>query len=138
MFTSNIAEPFRQQETVPSLIFNFPYNEVLSCKGDDPESLSSMPIEDLSKDINRLEQLVLIAPSYIYEHKDLLGVGDVYPDGTPIDNDKLAVVIAFKPITSDHIAVIRRIQNEVNFNRINGFNTIIDKRSKWWIYLAWV
>lgn len=127
LFTSNIAEPFRQQETVPSLIFNFPYNEVLSCKGDDPESLSSLPIEDLSKDINRLEHLVLIAPSYIYEHKDLLGVGDVYPDGTPIDNDKLAVVIAFKPITSDHIAVIRRIQNEVNFNRVNGFNTIIDK-----------
>ena len=127
LFSSTVTEPFRRQDRVPSLIFNYPNNEVLSCMGDDPESLKSLEIEELIKDHDRLESLVLIAPSYIYEHKDLLGVGDVYPDGTPIDNDKLAVVIAFKPITRTHISVMHNISTELENNKVTGYATVVNK-----------
>lgn len=126
LFSSTVTEPFRRQERVPAMIFNYPTNEVLSCMGDDPESLKSLEIEELIKDHDRIENLVLIAPSYIYEHKDLLGVGDVYPDGTPIDNDKLAVVIAFKPITKTHISVMHNISTELENNKINGYATVVN------------
>lgn len=126
LFSSTVTEPFRRQERVPALIFNYPNNEVLSCVGDDPDTLKSLEIEDLIKDHSRLESLVLIAPSYIYEHKDLLGVGDVYPDGTPIENDKLAVVIAFKPITKTHISVMHNISAELENNKVNGYATVVN------------
>lgn len=127
LFSSATDEPFRTPSRVPELVFNYPHGEYLSCIGDDPDTLVSLTVSELVTDIDRLENLTLIAPSYIYEHKDLLGVGDVYPDGTLIDNDKLAVVVAFKPITTDHVTVIRHIQRELSNNKIKGYSTIFNE-----------
>lgn len=113
MFSSQIKEPVRvKNQQIPDIVFERPEHMVLLV-----DSEGSIMAEYVSILVNHLadhQNSYMLAPSYIYEHEDLLGIRDVLPNGERAKNGKLAVVLAYKPVNDYHMHVLQHTKDTIN------------------------
>lgn len=115
MFTSTMSEPMRLS-AVPSVVFDRKPRTglVLTSKGE----VSAHSFDYIVQNMDIDKDMEVLAVSYIYDHDDVLGVRDVLPNGEPSKNSKLAIMIAYQPITEYHMHVLEHT-NEVIAESVN-------------------
>lgn len=111
LFSTYAKEPLRNPEKmVPEIIFTKQYGKLLLFN-EDTRELTSEYTASVASHADQLGNCKVLAPSYIFEHEDLLGVRDVYPDGTPVVNYKIAVIVAYNPITDNAMSIMKNINS---------------------------
>lgn len=115
LFTSEFHDPIRKNRVFPMTIFDKTDDNILTI--DDTSGVISEQIFDLfAQKTTDLKKITLLSPSYIYDHEDILGVKDAYPDGTSTDNSKLAIIVAYKPLNQTSVLVFKSMDEELQKN----------------------
>ena len=113
MFTSQVKEPIRvTNKTIPEVVFERPLHTVLIVDGDG--IIRSEYVSIIANHIDEHTDTYMLAPSYIYDHEDMLGIRDVLPNGDLAKNGKLAVVFAYKPVNDSSMHMLHEIKETVN------------------------
>ena len=113
MFSSQMNEPIRVKNTnIPDIVFDRPQYTVLMV--DSEGAIKSEYVSIIVNHLSEHQESYMLAPSYIYEHEDLLGIRDVLPNGERAKNGKLAVVIAYKPVNDYHMHVLQHTKDAIN------------------------
>lgn len=131
LFSTYAREPLRNlKDTVPDIIFNKPYDKLIIFD-EEKYTLQDIYIGELADQIDEFNHVKVLAPSYIYEHEDLLGVRDVYPDGTPAVNYKLAVIIAYEPLSDKSYSILSHMNAVIKASKDEEQWIIIKQGSMW-------
>ena len=141
LFSTYAREPLRNLKgAVPDIIFSKPYDKLIIFNEED-YTLQDIYISELANTIDEFNHIKVLAPSYIYEHEDLLGVRDVYPDGSPAVNYKLAVIIAYEPLSDKSHSILNHMNSVITASKDEDQWVIIKQGGLWasiWIALACV
>lgn len=99
LFASSRSETMRQVGEISPLLFNFTEDQMLSvCPR--TGKLTAIDPNEMAKDPLGFQDKYVINVAYIYDHEDIFGVRDVYPDGTLTGNNKLAIILEYKPFSA--------------------------------------
>lgn len=124
LFSTREHEPLKNEVANNPILFDRPNNMVVvkSSLGDPcyAGSLSSV-----SADVDKLDMVELIASSYIYEHKDLLGTPDVMPNGDSSNNYKLAILVVYKPVDTNSMYILKKVDSEVRDSMTSNYAGVI-------------
>lgn len=134
MFTSTLKEPMRVG-AVPGVVFDRTPRTglVLTNKGEVSAHSFDYIVQNMDVDKN----MEVLAVSYIYDHDDVLGVRDVLPNGEPSKNSKLAIMLAYQPISEYHMHVLEHT-NEVIAESVNNsyLNRVLG--DVWYVGIAFI
>lgn len=117
LFSTYAKEPLRNNENaMPDIIFTKPHGKMLIFN-EETKELKAVYTGILAEKIDKLHHIRVLAPSYIFEHEDLLGVRDVYPDGTPAVNYKLAVIVAYEPLNDKSTTILKNMDTVIQASK---------------------
>lgn len=112
LFSTKIDDPIRIPGKIDPVLFNKPVNTVL-CMERNTGHIKAVNTQEIPEYTNKLAGLSLLSAHYIYDKYDIFGVPDVYPDGSPVNNSKLAVIIAFTPTDSNILQMLQTFDTNI-------------------------
>lgn len=131
LFSTFASEPLRKVgSSALDVIFSKPQDKYVVFD-EKKDLVTLMYIDELAENLREFPHLKVLAPNFIHEHEDLLGVRDVYPDGSPANNYKLAVIIAYDPIKSETYSTLTDLAKLVKASKDEEQWLIIKQGSTW-------
>ena len=130
LFASSRKETMRQVAEISPLLFNFTENQMLSvCPH--TGKLTAIDPKEMAKDPLRFQNEYVINVAYIYDHEDIFGIRDVYPDGSLTGNNKLAIILEYKPFSASALQAEKMLTENMETTKDYQFAKTLSVNLTW-------
>ena len=130
LFASSRKETMRQVNEISPLLFNFTENQMLSvCPR--TGKLTAINPNEMAKDPLGFQDKYVINVAYIYDHEDIFGIRDVYPDGSLTGNNKLAIILEYNPFSASALQAEKMLTENMETTKDYQFAKTLSVNLTW-------
>lgn len=130
LFASSRSEQLRKFGNIPEILFNFSESQMLSLNPD-TGTLEAVDPAEMAKDPLKYQDKYVVNVAYIYDHEDIFGIRDVYPDGSLTNNNKLAVILESKPFSARALQAEKMINDNLKTTKDYQFAKTLSVNICW-------
>lgn len=130
LFASSRKETMRQVNEISPLLFNSTENQMLSvCPR--TGKLTAINPNEMAKDPLGFQDKHVINVAYIYDHEDIFGIRDVYPDGSLTGNNKLAIILEYNPFSASALQAEKLLTENMETTKDYQFAKTLSVNLTW-------